>query len=152
MPLVCEVKLSKTDGVVVTITNADGKITQTISADGTTLKLEVAGESETSTFVQTAESIAITCKTFTLDAETVTVTSTKDTHHSSRQKFTVESTKDMALKTSTNLKIEAGAAAEAKAPQVTVKADATLTLESGATAKLDGGGMCEIKGGLVKLN
>ncbi|MEY3211726.1 MAG: hypothetical protein RIT28_2207, partial [Pseudomonadota bacterium] len=49
MPLVCEVKLSKTEGMVITITNADDKITQTITADGTTLTLKVAGSSDTST-------------------------------------------------------------------------------------------------------
>ena len=41
MPMICEVSLDKTEGVMVTVTNADGDTVQTIHADGTQILLKV---------------------------------------------------------------------------------------------------------------
>lgn len=153
--LVCRVVMSKTEGVTVTVENADGpngKITQTVTMDGTTLTLKVAGEQETSTFTQKAESIHVKCKEFKLDAETITCTSEKDSQWTSKGKLTVESTQDMSLKSSAKFDLQATAAAKVKAASVEVKADTDVKLEGvnftakgSAGAKLQGA-QVEIKG------
>lgn len=74
--LVCTVEMSKESGITVKVEDADAGITQTITMDGTSLTLKVAGSAGTSTITQTADKIAIKCKDFTLDAEnTITCTS-----------------------------------------------------------------------------
>jgi len=60
--LVCTVELSKTAGITVKVQNADGKITQTVSMDGTVLTLTVAGENDTSTVTQKKDSLVLECK------------------------------------------------------------------------------------------
>ena len=99
--LVCTLQLSKTngEGLTLTIFNKDDEITQTVRMDGTTLTLTVAkGDDLKSTFTQTADTIAIKCKTFTLDAdETITCTSKKASTYKSDDTLTLESTKEMTL-------------------------------------------------------
>src|SRR5215203_2452067 len=101
MPLVCTVEMSKDSGISIKVENADGGITQTITMDGTTLTMTVAGEDETSTFTQKADSIAIKCKDFSIEASnTITCTSTKATTHKSDDTVTIQSAKDMTLTSS----------------------------------------------------
>jgi phage baseplate assembly protein gpV len=102
--LVCTVELSKETGISIKVENAEGGITQTITMDGTTLTLKVAGQTDTSTFTQKADSIAIKCKTFSIDADdTITCTSKKATKHHSDDTLTLESTKDLTLTSSAKL-------------------------------------------------
>lgn len=145
--LVCKVELDKVKGITVTVDNEDGKITQTVTMDGTTLEIKVKGESETSTWTQKADSIAIKCKTFTLDAETITCTSEKATKHESKDTFTVKSTKDMSLSTDAKFSADAkqdmshagmNVSVEAK-QKVTVKGPMGVALTaSGGEAKMEG--------------
>jgi hypothetical protein len=160
--LVCKVELDKVKGITVTVDNEDGKITQTVTMDGTTLTIKVKGDKETSTWTQKQDSIAIKCKTFTLDAETITCTSEKATKHESKDIFSVKSAKDMTLKTDAkfsaeatqdmshagqNVKIEAKMAVAVKGP-TGVKLEAsggeakmeglTLALKGNTGAKLEG--------------
>ena len=75
--LICTLKLSKThgEGLTLTIFNKDDEVTQTVTMDGTTLTLTVAkGDDLKSTFTQTADTIAIKCKTFTVEAGKVDLT------------------------------------------------------------------------------
>lgn len=102
-PLICEIKMSKESGITVTVLNELAQITQTIHMDGEAITTKVQGPLETSTIVQKQDSIAITCKTFTLDAETITCTSTMDTKHTSRQKYMVESTQDYSVTSQANI-------------------------------------------------
>ena len=72
------------------------------AASGKTLTQDKENK-ETSTITQDQETIAIKCKTFTLDAETITCTSTKATKHESKDTFDLKSTKDMTFDSSAKL-------------------------------------------------
>jgi hypothetical protein len=71
--LVCTVEMSKKRGISLTVEDIAAGITQTITMDGTTLVLKVArkvaGKETASTFTQKADSIAIKCKDFSIEAE-----------------------------------------------------------------------------------
>ncbi len=147
MPLVCTIEMSKEAGVTITVVNADGKITQTVTMDGTTLTLEVAGEEQTSSFTQTAEAIAITCKDFSVTASNSIVctasktldltTEDQDMTLSSGAKLSCAVTGDFELDAS-NASIAASSAAKLEGSSVTASASAGLTLEGGSEAKLSG--------------
>ena len=72
--LVCRIELNKSDGVVITVEDPNADVTQTVVLNGDSITITSAG-SNTSTIVQKPDSIEMTCKTFTLDAETITCTS-----------------------------------------------------------------------------
>ena len=96
--LVCTVEMDKEKGVTVKVENAEGKITQTVVMDGTSITFKVQGNSETSTVVQKEDSITITCKDFKVDATgTLTLKSAKASSWASQDILKVESTKDMTL-------------------------------------------------------
>src|SRR5689334_18530626 len=102
--LVCTVELSKETGISVKVENADAGITQTLTMDGTTMILKVAGKEDTSTITQKADSIAIKCKDFSIEADnTITCTSKKATKHQSDDAMTLQSTKDLTLSSSAKL-------------------------------------------------
>ena len=79
--LICTVEMSKSAGVTIKVTDSDGKVTQTVTMDGTTMTLKVADSSNTSTITQKEDSVTIKCKSFKVDAETVFVKSSKDSTH-----------------------------------------------------------------------
>ena len=147
MPLVCTIEMSKAGGVTITVTNADGKITQTVTMDGTTLTLKVAGEQETSSFTQTAEAIAISCKDFSVTASNSIVctasktleltTEEKDMTLTSAGKLTCSVTGDFKLDAK-NATVAASSAAKLEGNEVTAAAKAGLTLKGGSEAKLSG--------------
>jgi hypothetical protein len=149
--LVCRVELNKTTGVTVTVENADGKITQTYHLDGTAITTTCKGDQDTSTITQKCDSIAIQCKTFTLDAETITCKSTKDTLHESQSKLTAKSTQDMELNSSAKLIEKATQDATLDGMNVTITATAdakvkgvNVTGEATAQAKLTGSAGMEV--------
>ncbi|HSK38197.1 MAG TPA: type VI secretion system tip protein TssI/VgrG, partial [Arenibaculum sp.] len=108
------------------------------------------------------------------DTRSVTVTAAET--HTNEDDFTHEVTGDYTLKVGGNITIEAGGSITLKAgstmdleaagdatlkganttveasANVTVKAGAMLEAKASATGKVDGGGMLELKGGMVKLN
>ena len=151
--LVCTVELSKETGISIKVENADTGIIQTLTMDGTTLTLKVAGEENTSTITQKADSIAIQCKDFSIEADnTITCTSQKATKHASDDTLTIQSTKDMTLSSSAklvqsadsdltlagaNVKATAQSAASVKGMTAEVSGDTSVTLK-GAQAKLSG--------------
>ena len=55
MPLICEIKLSKESGLTVLVENPDAGITQTVTMDGTTLKMSVKSDQETTTWLKAME-------------------------------------------------------------------------------------------------
>ncbi|MET0402233.1 MAG: hypothetical protein ABW123_07500 [Cystobacter sp.] len=131
--LVCTVELDKEKGVTVKVENAEGKITQTVVMDGTSITLKVQGNSETSTVVQKEDSVTITCKDFTVDATgTLTLKSAKASSWASQDILKVESTQDMTF--DTKAKLTQSAAQDAK-----LSSKANVAVE--ATSKLDLKGM-----------
>lgn len=144
--LVCTVELSKTNGITVKVVNADASITQTVTMDGTTLILKVAGQSDTSTFTQTADKIAIKCKVFTLDADdTITCTSGKATTHKSSDALTVQSTKDLTLTSSAKLVQSATSDVTVSGANVKASAKGAASLQ-GMTAEITGTQSLTLKG------
>ncbi len=140
--LVCRVELDKQDGVILTVENGDEGITQTIVMDGTSITTTVEGPVETSTITQDQDSIAINCKTFTLDAETIACKSTMDTKHESEMAFNIES--------GTSLDVTAAADATYKALNSTFEST-TKTGVTGKTLDLEGTAGATLKGGKIKV-
>jgi hypothetical protein len=141
--LVCRIELDKKKGVLLTVENGDDKITQTIVMDGTSITTTVKGSEETSTITQKQDSIAMNCKTFTLDAETITCKSTKETLHESGQNFDIKSGK--------NIGVAADSAAEYKAMDTTIESTSKTEI-NGGTLVLSGSGSAELKGASIKLD
>ena len=146
--LVCTLEMSKERGVTITVANADGKITQTLTMDGTSVTLVVKkGESEESSWTQKAESIAISCKDFSLvasnsisckAAKTATYASTDgDTTITSGAKIVQEATGDVEVSGS-NIKVAAQTAASMKGTTVEVAGTQSLALKGTVEAKLEG--------------
>lgn len=141
--LVCRIELDKKKGVLLTVENSDDQIIQTIVMDGTMITTTVKGSEETSTITQKQDSIAMKCKTFTLDAETITCKSTKETLHESGQNFDITSGK--------NLIVFAESSAEYKAMDTTIESTAKTEIKGG-TLVLSGSGSAELKGASIKLD
>ena len=123
--LVCKVELNKKTGVTITVTNADDSITQTIVMDGKLITTTVKGSDadNTSTITQAKDSIAIKCKAFSIEAETIKCHSKKETEHKSDDKVTIESTKAMALTSSDKLDAKATADASFEGANLKITAD-----------------------------
>jgi hypothetical protein len=165
--LVCKIELDKTKGITVTVENADGQITQTMVMDGTSITTKVAGQSDTSTIVQKADSIVVTCKDYTLDTETITlksskasawtsqdtlkVTSTKDMTLTSSAKLTQSATQDAKLSSSANVTVEATNALKASGLTAAMSATGGEAKVDGLTLKLSGQTNAELAGAIAKV-
>ncbi len=121
---------------------------------------------DTSTITQKPDSLVMECKSFTVDAETINCSSTKDTKHEATGAFSIDSTKTATLnssadvnisaKTNLNLKASADLAVEAtaglKLNGATVKAAAGSTMDvEGLTTTVKGSSMATISGPLIQL-
>jgi hypothetical protein len=148
--LVCRIELDKKKGITVTVENEDDGITQTLVMNGTSIITTCKGEEETSTITQKQDSIAIKCKTFTLDAEEITCHSTKDTLHKSDKKFQVKSTEDMSFTTDAALQAKASKKASVSAESVEIKAD-NKTSVSASTTSVKGTQKVEVEGMQVSI-
>ena len=150
--LVCRIELDKEDGLILTVENGDASITQTIVMDGTSIKTTVAGQSETSTITQKQDSIAVKCKTFTLDAETITCESEKKTLHKSGQDFDINSGKNLNISAASDAKykainttIESKTETVAKGSQsASLKLSTSESVLEGVSIKLDSKGMLDL--------
>ena len=100
--LVCRIDLNKAGGITITVENADAEIVQTAVLDGTSITLTCEGSDAASMITQDAESISIKCNDFTVDAETITLQSSRDTLHKSDMHFDIESGGDLTLDSSAN--------------------------------------------------
>jgi hypothetical protein len=148
--LICKVELDKVKGITVTVDNEDGKITQTVTMDGTTLTIKVKGDKETSTYEQKQDSIKIKVKEYLLEAETITCKSTKATLHDSKDTFTQTSSKAMKIETQDKLDIKATMDASFKAQNINIEAQMKLGVKAtmGISMETSGG---EFKVSALKL-
>ncbi|HEY2027915.1 MAG TPA: hypothetical protein VGH20_01790 [Myxococcales bacterium] len=167
MSLVCTVTLDKAKGITVQIDNADDGITQIVALDGKTLTLTVKDSSNTSTYVQKTDSIAITCNDFSVDAETVTLkskkasswtsqdtlslNSTKDMTFDSKAKLTGDAASDLALSAKNNLSAEATNALSLQGMSAAMKATTQAAEVSGTTLKLSGKAQADMDGAMIKV-
>ena len=149
--LVCRVELDKEKGLIFTVENKDGKITQTAVLDGEAITITCKGDDETSTITQKPESIEIKCKEFTLDATKITCKSKEDSTYESKGTMDIKSTKDMTLNSSAKLTGSATSNAELSGANVTVSADSNAELK-GMNTTIDGTTKTEVKGLELKLS
>ena len=157
--LVCRVELNKKSGIILTVENRDDNITQTMVMDGAAITTSVKGADETSIITQKQDSIAMSCKTFTLNADSITCASKKDTLHKSGQKFDIQSSQDMTLKTDSKLIEKAVSDVKISGNNLLASADNNATLSGDvkvevktATLNLSGSARTEMKGGKVDIN
>ncbi|WP_224360587.1 hypothetical protein [Hyalangium versicolor] len=152
--LVCTVEMDKAKGVTVKVENADGKITQTVVMDGTSITIKVQGNEETSTIVQKQDSVTITCKDFTVDATgTLTLKSAKESSWASQDILKVESTKDMTLTSSAKLTQSATQDAKLSSnAKVAIEAASNLDMKGMQTSLTASGGENKIEGLTLKMS
>lgn len=149
MPFVCFIEIDKERGVVVSLLDEAGKLTQSIEMDGgrITIRMEspdatsqvsqtdasivstVEKGAQKSTMRQAADSIALECKSFTLDAETVQVRSEKDTAVEAGGGISVRAKGDLDLSTQSAARCQASRSVE-------IAAEEKLDLKGGAKATL----------------
>jgi len=164
--LICRVELNKTKGLILTVENKDDKITQTAVLDGKSITIKSKGQDDTSTITQKPDSIAIVCKTFTLESETITCKSTKDTSFNSEDTFDIKSSKDMTLDSQAKLtgkalkdvdvsgnNISIAATSNAELTGLNTKVDGTSKTDvTAATLKLAGSVKADLEGGMTKVS
>jgi hypothetical protein len=157
----CRIELSKTGGVTIVI--KDGKqpelvqrkvvlgptsitltcqkspqVLTTVTLGEGTLRTEVTTESGTTTIDQNGEDVKVACKTFQVDADTITLKATQDGRFETGGTCTVKSTKDALIDSAAKLTLQSvqALAVDGKA-NVTVAATAKLGL-SGNQSELAG--------------
>ena len=148
--LVCRIELDKNEGIILTVENNDGQITQTAVMNGESITFTSKGEKETSTITQKPDSVVIKCKDFTLDAETITCKSTKDTLHQSDGKFDIKSTQDMTLTSKAKLTEEATMDASLSGKKITVSAIDKAEI-SGLNTAVKATAKMEVEGKMLAL-
>ncbi len=164
--LVCTVELDKTTGITVKVENADANIVQIIHMDGETILTTVqkgTAETDKSSITQKFDSIAIKCKTYTVEAETITQKSTKASLHESEDTFDLKSAKDMSHTSEAAIVIKATNDVALKGANVTSKADTDVKMDGtnvkakatadanweGLNVKVTGTAKCDVKGGMA---
>lgn len=116
------------------ITCINGAKSSTITQTEDSLQLEVKSERGTTTVDQNDEAITVKCKTFTVDAETVTLKASQDGRLETGKTCVIKSTSDMTLDSSAKLSGKSvGALSLATDQSATVKATASLSLEGNQT-------------------
>ena len=154
--LICRIELDKKKGILLTVENNDDGITQTCIMDGTAITTKVKGPSETSTITQNQDSIAIKCKDFSVDADTITCNSKQDSSHKSGDDFQI---KGRNLKVTAESKAQYKAMnAEIKALDIKIDSDAKtqisstiIKLASKGLLKMDASGAVTLNGSVVKV-
>lgn len=128
--LKCLIELNKADGISIKLKNPEGKILQTIVLNGTTIVTTCKGESETSVITQKDESIAISCKKFSVEAETIEMTSKKKTTHKSGEDMSWETDKNLSVSSKEETKLNSG-------KNMSLKSDKDISSKASNKIKLD---------------
>lgn len=150
--LVCTIELDKEKGITVKVEDPDGQITQTITMDAKSITTEMKNSSATSTVVQKAESVTVTCQDFTVDADTVTLKSKKVSKWTSQDTLTLESTKDMTFTSSAKLTQSATQDAKlSSSAKVTIEATSDLAMQGMKASLTATGGEAKMEGLTIKL-
>ncbi|HKE15793.1 MAG TPA: hypothetical protein VKB80_13045 [Kofleriaceae bacterium] len=172
----CRIELSKADGITVvikdsvkkdqflrrialgpasiTLTCVDGAVTSVVTQKDGSIKTEVTTEKGTTTIDQDGETIAFTCKTFKVEAETFslkatqngslttdgtcTLKTTGDATIDSAAKLTLKSVQKLAVSAQESVSVDATAKLALSGAQAELAGDTTLALKSSGTAELKG--------------
>jgi phage baseplate assembly protein gpV len=148
MTLICRIELNKQKGIILSVENEQGQTVQTAELDGSSITLTCKGPSATSTIVQTPESVAIKCKAFSVEADTVEVKATASADHRCGNAFQVSGL-DIALNADNSLK-EKAMVMELESSVLELTAQSILTLK-GQLTTVEGQATTMVKGGVVKL-
>lgn len=150
MALVCKVELSQTKGLTLTVVNKDGNITQTAVFDGTTITFTCKGQDATSTITQTSDGITVKCNTYTVEAETITCKSTKNTTHQAQGTFTIDSTGKAAFSSDADMSLSAKSQMTLSGADFAASATNTAKL-SGTQTTVDGSQKSTLSGAQVAV-
>ena len=138
----------------ITLTCKDAATTSVVTQKDASIKTEVTTEKGTTTIDQDGETIAFTCKTFKVEAETFslkatqdgslttdgkcTLKTTGDATIDSAAKLTLKSVQKLAVSGQESVAIDAVAKLGLSGAQAAMEATSTLALKSGGTAELKG--------------
>jgi len=151
--LICTVELNKESGITVTVKNGDANITQTITMNGTSIVIKVAGQSDTSTITQTADAVAVTCKKFSVTAdEQITMKSSGTAAYESDKTTSVKAGTDLTIDGNT-VKATGTQSLAAKGSQSSLSLDSSgAKLSTPSTATIQGQGQLSMSGGVVQVS
>ena len=167
--LICRVELSKETGLTITANDPEGNVTQTIVMDGKSITMTVKGK-KTSTITQTEEAINLKCTEFTVEAESVSVKSKKESTYESGKDHTIKgdgvsltaqksadiSGQDVAVDAEKGVALS-GMEVTAEGTQSAKMSGAMVDVEAKGQLALNANGAAELKGtattvgGMVKL-
>ncbi len=150
MTLVCKIELSQSDGITVTVINKDGKITQTMVFNGTSMVHTCKGDSDTSTITQTSDTITIDCKNFNVNAEAITCKSTKDTLHHADGTFDIDSTEKTTITSAVGIDVTAETDLNMNAADFSTTATNTAKMTA-PTTTINGDNQTNVMGGVVAV-
>lgn len=147
----CKIELSKTDGIAISIRDLSqpdqiykqvllqgdsliiktnkAQTSATITQTETSLTTEVKDAQGSTKIEQGPQAVTVTCKTFTVDAESITLKSKEDTTCTATGAWSVTSTKNFTLETKADCELKSGAA-------MTLDATSTATIKSAAALKM----------------
>jgi hypothetical protein len=172
----CHIELSRTDGITIvikdskkkdhklrrivlgptsiTLTCKDGAVTSVVTQQDGAIKTTVTTDKGTTAIEQDGETIAFTCKTFKVTAETIalkasqdgslvtdgkcTIKSTGDAVVDSAAKLTLSSVQKLAVSGQATVAIDAAAKLALSGAQAELAATSTLAIKSSGTAELTG--------------
>ena len=173
----CRVELSKTDGITILIKDSkqpelvqrkvvlgatsivltcqkSPQVVTTVTLKDSSLTTEVKTETGTTTIEQDGTDVKVTCKTFQVDADTITlkakqdgrfetgttctIKSTQDALIDSAAKLTLQSVQPMALDTKANLTVGAAAKLALQGNQAELVGTASVAVTSDGTAEVRG--------------
>jgi hypothetical protein len=147
----CRVELSKTKGLVLTVEDEQGKITQTVTLDGAQIQIKCQGQEDTSEITQKPDGITIKCKNLTLEAETLSVKSTKDSTYKSDQKITIQSAQDLTAKSDAKIAATATGDMTLEGNKLTATAQTDAKV-GGMNVNLEGTAKAVLKGAQVEVS
>lgn len=181
----CKIELSKTEGISISIRDlsqpeqvyklvrlkGDSLIIQTnqlgssatITQTESSVITEVKNAQASTKIEQGPEEVKVTCKKWTVDAETITMTSSQDTSLTASGACTITSTKDFKVDTKAGCTIgstgamtldatgastvKSAAKLDVQAPNVAISADASFKATSSGALNLEGGAV-SVKGSM----
>lgn len=181
----CKIELSKTGGITISIRDLSqpDQVYKLVKMTGESLVIQTNKLTSSATITQTEssvitevkdaqgstkieqgpEEVKVTCKKWTVDAETITMTSSQDTSLTASGAYSITSTKDFkaetqagcTLKSTGAMTLDATGASTVKsaakldvqAPNIGLTADASLKATSSGALNLEGGAV-SIKGSM----
>ena len=149
--LICEIELDKAGGVTVTVEDkAKGQL-QKMHLDGVKITTQVKTKKGTSTIVQQGDSVKVSCKTFEVSSETITLKAKKKVRVMSQGQIVASSTRDTKVSAKGNLKLAAIRKADLSGAQVSAKGKMKAEL-SAMQVKVAGKVKTEVAAPMVDMN